>query len=248
MQDGESGIFNIHDLHNAGINALNLFCSIFCMPVEMILRPFYGTRYFPPAVIFRSTMWVFFMPIFLMGISMIPFVGGQPPPGMFDISSFAKLFFLLLFAHSIRTYVRMVHVEKEEFSWYEGQPLPFIPLIPGSASFWRTRILIEPAFVFVTATVLGSFYIFQSSLMHYLQFVAFALGMKQFTHWYKSWEIRRDLLDAQNLGPLISRFAEDKATKEDLTVIHLASFPKNAPPEIRNAMEMAKGGETHAAQ
>lgn len=243
MQD-EHGLLNIHDLHNVGINALQLITSVFCMPVEMILRPFYGTRYFPPVVLFLSTMLMFFMPILSMGISMIPFVGHQA--GMFDIASLAKLYFLLLFIHGIRTYLRMIHIEKEQFSWYEGQPLPFIPLIPGSRSFWRTRILIEPAFVFVTATVLGSLDIFQPSLTHYLQFLAFALAMKQFTHWYRSWEAQRDMLDAQNLGPTIGKFMENTATPEEISVIHIASFPQNSTPELHKAMATHIGGENAA--
>ena len=249
MEPEESGSFNVHNLQDVAINVVNLVCSVFCMPVEMIIRPRYSTRYFPPAVTFLCTILMFFLPLLWMGVNMIPFIGGHPPPGLFDIASFAKIYFLLLLVHGIRTYLRMIHMEKEEFSWSEGPPLPFMHLIPGTSSLWRTRIFIEPAFVFVTASVLNVLGIFQSNLTTYLHFLALTLAMKQITHWYRTWEVRRDWLDQQNLAPLISRLVENTASQEDLAVIHLASFPKTASPELRKAaaIHIAKsyGGDSH---
>ena len=241
MQDnsaGESGL-TLNNAQDVAINALHFFCSILCMPVEIVLRPTYGTRYFPPANVFLSTVLMLFLPLLSTAATavshLVPFVGGPPPSGLFDITSFSKLYFLLSFVHGFRLYRRMFKPLTEEFSWYEGPPLPFIQLIPGSQSFWRTRILIEPGLLFATATLLGSFYIFQPGLTRYLQLAALALAMKQFAHWFRSWQMLRDILDSRNSGPLISKFIDDTATEEDLSVIHLAAFPKDTPPELRKA-------------
>jgi len=239
QQAGESGMFDINQLQDVAINAVCFFCSVLCMPVEIILRPKYGTRYFPPAVLFFAAVMMLFLPLISAATTavthMIPFMGAPPPQGMFDIGSLSKLFFLLSFIHSIRLYRRMIHMETEQFSWYEGPPLFFIQLIPGTKSFWFTRIAIEPALVFVTAMVLNTLFIFQSGLTHFLYLAALALAMKQFTHWYRSWELLRGILDSRNTGPLISKFIENTATEEDLSVIHLASFPKSTPPDLRKA-------------
>ena len=260
-QPGESGLLNINNLQDTAMNVVNLFCSVICMPVEIILRPTYGTRYFPPAVVFLSAVLMLFLPLLSAASTavthMIPFMGAaQPPSGMFDIGSLSKLFFLLSFIHGIRLYRLMIHMEKEKISSYEGPPLPFIPLIPGSQVFFLTRIFIEPVLVFVTATVANSFFIFQDGLTNYLHLAALALAMKQFAHWYRSFQLLRDILDARNTGPLIGKFLDNSATEEELAPIHLASFPKNTPSELRKAAaihiaraygEPVSQGENHAA-
>jgi hypothetical protein len=59
--------------------------------------------------------------------------------------------------------------------------------------------------------------------------------MKQYIAWYRAWQYLRELMDAKFLGPIIARMIENNATAEDLATVHLASFPKNLPPEIRQA-------------
>jgi hypothetical protein len=194
-----------------------------------------GIEYYPPGVVFLSTLLMLFLPLFSMGISMIPFIGGHPPPGLFDLGSLSKLFFLLSFVHGIRIYRLMAHPEREEFSWYEGPPLFFIKLIPGSKSFWVTRLVIEPVFVFVTASVLGGLFIFQSGLVTFLHVSAIALAFKQFTVWYRTWEMLRDILDSRNAAPLFSKVVENTATDEDRSVIYLASLQRNASPDLKKS-------------
>jgi len=228
---------NVDALQETAINAVELFCGIITRPVELILRPWHGTRYFQPTVIFCSTMLMILIPAFSAAVtgigSMIPFSHYVPPPGMFGMGSFATLYFALSFLHGIRIYRRMVHMELEEHSEYEGAALPFIYLIPGSKSFWLTRILIEPALLFVTATVLQDVYVIQSGLSSYLHFAALTLAMKGFVGWYRSWEFLRKILDARNAGPIIAKLIDDQATQDDLARIHLASFPRNVEPEVR---------------
>ena len=42
----DSGAMNAEHLQNTALNGVEVVCSIVSMPVEMIIRPQYGTRYF----------------------------------------------------------------------------------------------------------------------------------------------------------------------------------------------------------
>jgi hypothetical protein len=132
-------------------------------------------------------------------------------------------------------------MDREVHSQYEGPPLPFFALLPKSQSFWFTRIILEPCFVFLAATVLEDLFIVQSTLGAYLHFAAFALAMKSFISWFRSWEYLRKILDIANAAPVMARLVEDKATPEDRATMHLASFPKDIDPQMRRraAVHMA---------
>jgi hypothetical protein len=81
--------------------------------------------------------------------------------------------------------------------------------------------------------VLKDFFIIQSGLATYLRLAAIALAMKNFVSWYRAWEYLRDLLDARNAAPILAKLVENDATEEELSTIHLASFPKDVPEAIR---------------
>ena len=105
-------------------------CSIGSTPIEMALRPLYGSRYVPPFIQFLSAIMMIVLPVFQGLFRMIPFVGGQPGPGLFDIGTFTNLFFLGSFIHGFRIWRRMIHPESEQFSWYEGPRCPFSGSFP----------------------------------------------------------------------------------------------------------------------
>jgi hypothetical protein len=42
-------------------------------------------------------------------------------------------------------------------------------------------------------------------------------------------------MDARFAGPIIAKLVENRATEEDLATVHLASFPKNLSPDLREA-------------
>jgi hypothetical protein len=236
---GASSPFNLFELPNIAMNMVENFCSVIVRPVELILRPWHGSRYFTVVVIFLCNAMMIILPLFTSlasaAISMIPFAHPMAPIGMFDIDSFAKLYFILSILHGIRIYRLMIHMENEEHSQFEGPPLPFFHLLPKSGGFWFTRIVLEPIFVFVAATVLGHMFILQSGLVTFLQFSAMALAMKNFIGWYRAWEYIRNIIDARFAGPIIAKLAADTATEADLAPIHMASFPKNVPDDIRRA-------------
>lgn len=239
-QAGTSSPLNINNLQDGAENLLLFAASIVAKTADMIVRPFFGTRYYPPAVDAFAFLFLLLIAAihsaFFSLTHVIPFVAAPPPPpGMLDLWWLVKISFLAQIFHRARLLRRMIDFSKERFSWYEGPALPFMPLIPGSKSFWRTRIFIEPALVFITASVLQHVFIFQSSLATFIQVSAVALSVKQSLHWYTTWEVTRDVIDGLNGGPIMNDFIEGRATEEELVPLHLASFPKDTTPETRRA-------------
>jgi hypothetical protein len=190
-------------------------------------------------VIFFSSLMMIVLPVLSLLTSsvesMIPFARIPPPIGLFGIGSLAKLYFLLTFIHSIRIYRRMFDMSKEQISTFEGPPLPFFYLLPKGSSFWFCRIVLEPAFLLTASIVLSRIFIIQSGLATYLQIACLALAMKSFISWFRAWSYLRNILDMRFAGPIIAKLSENQASEEDLSTIHLASFPKNLPADIREA-------------
>jgi hypothetical protein len=236
---GLSNLVNIDQLETVALNVVENFCAVITRPVEIILRPWHGSRYSTLPIIFFTNAMMIALPILSIlttsMVSMIPFVHVPPPMGLFSIGSFAKLYFLLTAIHGVRIYRLMIHPETEKHSQYEGAPLPFFQLLPRSKSFWFTRIVLEPALVFATTIVLGPMYIFTTGLAAYLQFAAMALAMKEFIVWYRGWLYIRDVMDQTYAGPIIGKLVQHEATQEDLAPLHIASFPENLPADLRNA-------------
>jgi hypothetical protein len=227
----------LDQMEHLAMAVVETFCSIVCMPVEIILRPQYGTRYFPVYVTWFSAMMMIFITAFssftTSVVAMIPFTRVAIVAGYVSLWSFTEVFFLLLFVHGIRLWRRMAYMDMERFSRFEGPALPIFRLLPGGGSFNFVRIFLEPVTVWVLASVLERLYIIQPGLATYLHFAAFMLAMKCFVLWYRAWEFARNLMDMQNAGPLLARVAENKATQDDLAAMHLASLPKILSPEIR---------------
>jgi hypothetical protein len=231
---------NINQLQQLAMNVVENICSIFTMPVEIILRPQYGSRYFPVPIFFFSAVLMFLLPWFSAAadglVGMIPFHGEVPRPvGMFGIGSLSSLYFFLVFLHGFRLWRRMIYTHLEDHSEYEGPALPFFYLIPGGGSFWFIRIVIEPAVVFVGSTVLEVLHIFQSGLVTYLHLAALKLAMKEFIAWYRNWEYIRKMLDARFLGPIIAKLLDNTASPDELAKAHFSGFPKNLSADIRRA-------------
>ena len=236
----QSGPLSFTQLEDTALNVVENVCGIISRPVELILRPWHGTRYFPVPVIFFSTVMLvalcLFSSVTSSVFSMIPLVRIPPPIGIFGLYDFTKLYFLLTFIHSIRLYRRMFNMELEQNSMFAGSPLPFFYLIPKSGSFWFTRIALEPAFLLVAAMLLQHLFIIQSGLAGYFEFAAFALAMKNFIGWYRQWEFIRNLMDARFTSPILNKLSQNEASDEELASINIASFPKNLSEETRQAV------------
>src|SRR5450432_1785758 len=223
---------SIDQLQNVMLNIVYNFCSIFTTPIEQVLRIQYGSRYFPPVISFLTTILMILLPLFSAMTDMLPFARSSAV-GVFGLGSLSKLYFLASFVHGLRIWRRMIHMEREENSVFEGPPLPFFRLLPFP--FWMTRIIIEPIFVFTLAIVLTNFFILQPGAAHFLEFAAFMLFMKQYCAWFAHWQFLRNLIDRRNAGPVIAKIVDNSATEDELATMHLASLPKDIPDDLRQA-------------
>lgn len=233
---GASEEMHVEHLQDNAINIVETICSVICQPVEIILRPQYGTRYFPVPVTFFSSAMMLLLPGFMLLFSnfmnMIPLLHAQQPVGMFGLGDYAKLYFLLSAFHGVRLWRRMIYMEREQHSEYEGPALPFFQIVK---SFWIVRIVVEPASVLIVSIVLQDLFIAQPSLALYLKLAALALLMKNFIAWFRAWEYMRKILDMRIAGPLISKLIDGTATAAEIQPLHIVSIPKNIDPEVRRA-------------
>ena len=237
---GSSEEMHVEHLQNNALNVVEVMCSALAQPFEIILRPQFGTRFYPVPVTAAAAAMMILIPAiaaFFTGLThMIPFSGAAPAPrGMFDIGSLAKLYFLLWLVHGWRLWKRMLNMEQEQHSEYEGPALPFFQILPKANSFWFIRIVWEPALILLLSIVLEDLFIIHSSLSLYMRFAGLALAMKSFINWFRAWEYLRKMLDMRNAAPAIAKLVKNQATEEDLAPIHLASFPKNIDPSVRQA-------------
>jgi hypothetical protein len=236
---GASEEMRVEHLQNNAMELVYLLCSILCQPIEILLRPWYGTRYFEvPVTFFSAAMMIVgpaIMSLFTNFMQMIPLLQVPHPVGMFELGDYARLYFLLCAVHGVRLWRRMIHMEREGHSQYEGPALPFFQILPKGKSFWFVRVVLEPGFVFLAAIVLQDLFIAQSSLALYLKLAALALLMKQFIAWFRAWETMRQILDIKIAAPTMAKFAEDQASETELEPLHLASIPRNIDPDIRKA-------------
>jgi hypothetical protein len=224
-----------------GTDLGHLLLSTATMPLEMILRPFYGSQYFPPAVHLFSALMMLILPMLAATFTSMPmlFIAArmQPPAPqtLFTLASFSKLFFVLLIAHGLRTSWLKWDLSREEHSEFEGPALLPIRLLPWGNSFWKCRILIEPSVTIALAIFMRRIMVFDAWLSNFLIFASMCLVLKQYMAWHQAWVFLRRTLDAKYAGPIIATLLDDKASSKDLEKIHLVSFPKNTPPDLRRA-------------
>jgi len=229
---------NIDHWQDSMINVVYNACTVVTMPVEMALRPFHGTRYFPPLIMFLSCLMMLFIPLFFSVAGavghMIPFVQVQAQMGVIGMWGLSKLFFLGCFIHGFRKWTLMLHMERELNSVYEGPPLFFFTWLP-KASFWKVRILYEPLFLIALSTVLPNLFILEPGAGTFLFISGIFLAMKNFTGYYMRWQFLRELMDMKSAAPIIAAMVENRETEDDLASINLAGFPKDLDPDIRKA-------------
>jgi hypothetical protein len=240
MQPQQPQQMNPNTLQDRARNIVYGFCTVFTCPVEVIIRPWYGTRYFGPFIPLLSLFTLFA----LAGLAEFttPFTSPlfmaarmERPHELFDLGSLCHLFLLLLLLHGIRLYRRAIHMHLEKHSRFEGPALFFFQLVPGGKNIWVTRIFLEPLFVFLTASLLHRLFIITSPLESYLWLSAACLALKNFLVWRIQRDFIRDILDIQNAAPIIVDLVQDMASDKQLEPIHLASFPKDIPADIRRA-------------
>ena len=235
---GNSEAAGVQQFQNRSNNFLYVLAAGFAYPIDCFLRPRYGTRFANPPIVFIGSALMLFLPaigaLYTSFMHAIPLASIPPAVGLFSLGDFAKLYFAAAAIHLVRIAYLMAHMEKEVVSTFDGPPLAIFAFLPKS-TFYFVRIVWEPAFVVVLSIVLQDLRIIQDGLALYLRFAALALFMKGTIAKQEAWTYLRNLFDMRNCAPLISKLVQGDATDEELAPIGLASFPKNIPPEIREA-------------
>ena len=232
------------DLHaehieDRGLDAVSFVSGGISQPVSIIVRPLFGTRFYPLPVTAFGAALMLFLPA-LIGVfdyftRMIPFAMHPAVMGMFSVASFAQLYYLAMLAHGMRLARRVIDPSREAHSEYEGPALPFFGYLPKGMNFWFTRIIWEPAFVLIAAIVLQDLFIIQPALALYFKFAALAMFMHSFTAWFRAWRTMRTILDIKSSAPLIAKVIGGTATDKEAEPLHYASIPRTVDPEIRKA-------------
>ena len=240
MQQQRPGALNYNQMVDSGANLIRVFLSTFTMPVEYISRPFFGSQYFPQTASFFSAIVMLALPPIAGAATKVPliFIAARmepPPQAVFTLGSLSKLFFLLLFIHGFRTAWLKWDLSREEHSEFEGPALWPISLLEGENTFWICRIIAEPLAVVALALFMRRIMVFDGALSNFLIFASLCLAMKQYLTWHGAWAFMRRTLDAKYAGPIIAKLLDDKASSKDLQKLHLVSFPKNTPPDLRRA-------------
>src|ERR1700679_397198 len=116
MQYGQpESSLNINQFHKYAMDVVEAVCGIFTMPIEIILRPQYGTRYFPVPIFFFSSLLMLFLPLFSSAADsvthMISSGATRAGAGLFGIGSLCSLYFFLTFLHAFRLWSRMIYMQ-----------------------------------------------------------------------------------------------------------------------------------------
>lgn len=226
---------DIGNIQETAMTVVYGVCAIVTLPVEMALRPWYGSEYVSPVTTFLASIMMMVLPL-IFWLSEGSFLSGLTPqsmPSLFGLGTFSKLFFIGSVVHGVRVWRRMLNMASEENSYFAGPPLPIFHLVP--VSWWTTRIVVEPVFVLLLAFLLQNLFILDGPSAGYLMIAAPCLAMKNYIHWFSQWQVIRHLMNARAVGPIINRLVDNKATDDDLASVHLASFSKNLPEDVRQS-------------
>jgi hypothetical protein len=155
----QAGEMNIYTMHETAMNVVYALASIVTMPVESFVRPWFGSTYYAPPIFFLALFMLIVASAFFgvaTGLAgMIPGTNIREPAGIYSLGSITTLFLLAGFVHGCRIWRRMIRMELEENSTFEGPPLPIFALLPKGDSFWFVRLVYEPVLVAAIAIVLG---------------------------------------------------------------------------------------------
>ena len=234
---GASGANTIPQAYQMGIRITQNVCGVVTNPLESALRPFFSSRYFDPIQTLFTWMLMLVLPGIGLAAKTLPLATGTGASnGLFGLGTLSILYFIGQAIHGPRIWRRMIQMEREQHSEFEGDALPFFKLVPFGRQFWLVRIFWEPAFVGTLGIALHLILILDRPAMVYLLITAFMLAVRNFLSWYQSWLQIRILMDAKFAGPLVAKAASGKATEKELAQVHMAGFPKSVPSDVRTAV------------
>lgn len=229
-QQGTQGM-TFEQMCESGMRIAEGICGIVTAPIDTALRPHHSTRFLNPFQLLLACCMMLLLPLAGRASSYLP----MDDAGLFGLGTLSLLFFAGQVIHGPRLLRRMLRMELEDHSEFEGEALPFFRLLPFGSRFWIVRIFWEPIFVAVGAVQLKFLGLLDLPATLFLIVSAAMLAFKNYLGWYQSWLQLRLLMDARHIGPLLARAAAGKAPEDELAKVHMAGFQGSVPAEVRTA-------------
>lgn len=206
----DAAVMSAGDARQSTMSAVRLahgLASVFTLPVENVLRPNFGTRYFMPIT------WLVGLGIanavnFICLLVSLARSGGTYL-GIGPIGSTIVLlgFLALTLYHARRIWRLMNNMGQEYDSELPGPGLALFAVLPRGGDYLALRCIYEPAAVFVCVMVAALLQILNPFAALYYVFCGLALSLKGFCTWYLAWNHWRDIADRVHRAPTMEQFA-----------------------------------------
>jgi hypothetical protein len=192
-------------------------CNGYCLFLEMIVRPRFGTRYFLLMSFVWSWVSMQLWVIVSWGIRILRIVvpGVTVAKQPFDMGSVLLAFYVLFIIHVVRLIPLMLHIEREKDSEMENEGWALLRLLPRGRSWAMQRIVYEP--VICLAAAIGLFNADVLGLVGtaYLILGSVCLSLKAAMIYWQGWEYIRIGRDAVARAKLIRSFGENPSSAPD---------------------------------
>jgi hypothetical protein len=229
---------------NVMLNLTYQFTSVLTVPIEMCLRPRFGSQYFSPIVVaiavllFQGVTGATALYQALQGYSSAP-IG----MGILTVALWGGCIY-----HAIRIRRLILDMDREGDSEEEGSALFIFTLLPRGDRWTWVRCFWEPlavigfsALVYVTGTLTP----FTAA---YLALCGVALFLKNYAKWYQSWRWIRGIRDKEYRAGIIARIALGEAPTQTIGHCVLAALPESSGPKERTAIAAHFSGLTPEMQ
>ena len=217
------------------------------LPLDMILRPRFGSQYYSWTQAMASVMAYKFA--LLVAALMTAALNELYFHKHYHWTAYTTVFWMLALwgavGYTVHRVARMVtHPEQEQDSQSDGPGLSIFRRLPHGNSWAWVRMVWEPLAVSLTATTLTLLGLIPYFFLPFLYVCCFALFMRAAVTYWNGWRYCRDMLDQINHAPVIQAIADGAEPPEKLGRTLFTSIPATTPPAQRKAIAMKMVGLT----
>lgn len=206
--------------------------EVFAAPFEVISRNKIGSRYQHIVTLVLAPV----LPLILtVGTLMAKWV--HTSHGLIGMGIFYLIYVAFTWKHYIHVIHMIIHQEKEENSYEDGEALPFIKQLPKGDKWPMVRFVYEPCLLIALAVVLTPLHAITLMVGGYLIFGAFAIELRAAFLFYEAWEYIRDALDNYNASLKMLGNGSGMGSAESIrrvAVEALSQVPKRVPRAVYN--------------
>lgn len=186
-------------------------CNGFCLPLEMVLRPRYGTRYF----LLTSYAWSWGVMQSWLALSWVIRIFRALAPGIpaetrpVDMGTVLLIFYALFVYHVIRLRRLVVNMNLEKDSEMENSGWKLLRYLPSGKLWTRQRMVYEP--VICAAMTIGLYRaeILAFPATAFLLIGSISLSLKATMIYWQGWEFVRGGRDAMARTSVMRAFGKN---------------------------------------